>query len=214
MQIKAEEAKLFEKQRGNPEHFEKLKKTGECVACDLRGFDITEALKQYRSLYGYAYCISIRLQNADLTGANLADADLKYGRLEGANLKDANLTNANLGWVNLQYANLEGTNLKSAYLKRANLNGANLSGSNLKYAILVWATLDNANFTGANLNYANLANIKGIEKAIFVNTDFTGTNFKECSALYDRLLNELSKDDILKILAKAGAKNIDKAIFK
>lgn len=42
-----EAAGLFEKQQpqGNPEHLERLKKTGECVGCDLRGFDITEALK-------------------------------------------------------------------------------------------------------------------------------------------------------------------------
>lgn len=44
--------------------------------------------------------------------------------------------------------------------------------------------------------------------------DFTGTNFKERLGLYDRLLNELSKDDILNILVQAGAKNIDQAIFE
>ena len=56
---------------------------------------------------------------ANLSGANLIDADLS-----GANLRGANLRGANLSGANLSDANLRGANLIDANLSDANLRGA------------------------------------------------------------------------------------------
>ena len=69
------------------------------------------------------------LSYADLINANLWGANLSYADLRGANLKGANLINANL-----EDADLRGANLKGADLTGANLTGANLSGADLKDA--------------------------------------------------------------------------------
>tara|TARA_B100000809_G_scaffold253839_1_gene290338 strand:+ start:2052 stop:2486 length:435 start_codon:yes stop_codon:yes gene_type:complete len=71
----------------DPEHLKKLKETNAYPKCDLR-----------RSL----------LEEADLEGANLSNANLWQAYLEGANLNKANLSEAYLEGANLKEANLEG----------------------------------------------------------------------------------------------------------
>ena len=61
--------------------------------------------------------------------------------LSGANLRNADLRNADLSNANLSYANLRGANLRNADLSYANLNSADLrnadlSGANMDYAVL------------------------------------------------------------------------------
>jgi hypothetical protein len=75
--------------------------------------------------------------------------------LSGANLRDADLYDADLRW-----ANLRGANLSSANLSAADLRGANLSRSNLSVADLRGANLSSANLRSANLSDANLCNAK------------------------------------------------------
>ena len=67
------------------------------------------------------------LSYADLTNANLRCANLIY-----ADLTDTNLSCANLSYADLKYANLSYANLRGANLNGANLNGADLNGANLK----------------------------------------------------------------------------------
>ena len=93
---------------------------------------------------------TISLMDSDLSGANLANANLAFGSLIGADLTSAILTGANLAnayllGANLAYANLEGTNL----------TGAVLTGTNLASA-----DLENANLTGTNLTGAILKDVK------------------------------------------------------
>ena len=95
------------------------------------------------------------LINADLSGANLWNANLIYADLNGANLSNADVWNANLTSADLTYANLSGANLSDADLKCANLRGANLEDANL-----INADLSGANLWNANLIYANLIGIK------------------------------------------------------
>lgn len=68
---------------------------------------------------------------ADLTNANLADADLS-----GMNLIEVNLTGANLTRANLAGARLINANLSMANLTDANLAGTKLVGANLSFAII------------------------------------------------------------------------------
>src|SRR5215210_2796953 len=66
------------------------------------------------------------LDNANLRGVNLADADLEY-----ISLKGSNLTNSHLVSTDLSNAGLSDANLYHAYLASVDLSGANLSGADL-----------------------------------------------------------------------------------
>ena len=96
------------------------------------------------------------LRDADLSGANLRDADLRGANLNGANLYGANLYGADLRGANLRDANLSGADLSGANLRGANLRGADLSGANLYGANLYGANLYGADLSGANLRGAKI----------------------------------------------------------
>ena len=89
---------------------------------------------------------------ANLSRANLSDANLRYANLSRANLRGANLSDADL-----RNANLDGANLRDADLRNADLSYANLGGANLRDA-----DLRNANLEGANLRDADLRDAKNI----------------------------------------------------
>ncbi len=86
----------------------------------------------------------MRLDGANLQGANLSGSILQLANLKGANLMLANLTGAHLHAVNLQDSNLTMANLSSANLLDADLSGANLLGANLQKAILIQAKFGGA----------------------------------------------------------------------
>jgi hypothetical protein len=64
------------------------------------------------------------LANANLIAVNLRDANLMGVNLRGADLRSANLVNADLRGADLRDAYLNGVNLRGAYLNRVNLRGA------------------------------------------------------------------------------------------
>ena len=76
------------------------------------------------------------LSYADLRDANLCGANLRYAYLRNANLCGANLGNANLRNADLRDANLCGANLGNANLRGADLCCAELRYANLRYADL------------------------------------------------------------------------------
>lgn len=105
------------------------------------------------------------LRYANLVDANLRYANLRYANLRGADLRDANLRGANLRDADLGGANLRSTDLHYANLRSADLHDANLEGANLRYADLSGADLGGANLRGADLNYAigNNKEIKSLQ---------------------------------------------------
>jgi uncharacterized protein YjbI with pentapeptide repeats len=84
----------------------------------------------------------IGLSGADLSGANLFEADLS-----GADLRQAGLPEANLYYADLSYANLT-----EALLSHADLSYVNLTGADLSYANLTGADLRHADLTKADLS--------------------------------------------------------------
>ena len=96
------------------------------------------------------------LTHADLSGANLSGAILRYADLTRANLRCADLTFADLTSANLTGDDLTDVDLSYAHLTRANLSGADLSGAILTGADLTDANLSYAHLTWANLSGANL----------------------------------------------------------
>jgi hypothetical protein len=109
------------------------------------------AIKNKKALQ-YADLSGAELCNADLIGVDLRYADLSDAELSGANLSGANLRNADLSGADLCNAELSGANLRNA-----DLSGAELSGANLRYADLSGAELSGADLSGANLRYADLS---------------------------------------------------------
>jgi uncharacterized protein YjbI with pentapeptide repeats len=101
------------------------------------------------------------LEKADLSGANLADANLNGADLDGANLTDANLTqtdlsNARLFHANMARADLTRAVLIGAHMTHARLDSALLIAGNLSHAVLTDAKLAHADLTGARLTHADL----------------------------------------------------------
>ncbi|MEM1311112.1 MAG: pentapeptide repeat-containing protein [Cyanobacteria bacterium P01_H01_bin.153] len=97
-----------------------------------------------------------------LSGAYLAEADLRFNFLNTANLSCADLSQAFLYRINLYRANLYSANLSntifsSANLINADLGRANLSSADLRNADLSSADLSSANLSSANLSRANLS---------------------------------------------------------
>ena len=88
---------------------------------------------------------------ADLSYANLNDADLR-----GANLSYVNLRGANLRYADLSYIDLSNADLRGANLSNADLIGANLSDANLRGADLRRANLSYADLSGIKYNYLSI----------------------------------------------------------
>jgi len=88
----------------------------------------------------------VNLSGADLAGANLVEADLF-----GANLSNADLSGSDARSATLAFANLSGTNLSNA----------DLSNSGLFQADLTNADLSGANLTNVNMEEATLTGVSG-----------------------------------------------------
>lgn len=93
----------------------------------------------------------IKLFYADLTSANLKGTDSQENKfvLENVNLRGVNLADADL-----EYISLKGSNLTNSHLVNTNLSNADLSDANLYHAFL-----DNVDLTGANLSGADLGDL-------------------------------------------------------
>ena len=96
------------------------------------------------------------LRRADLSWANLYQADFRGANLEGANLTFTELLEADFRGANLREANLNRVDLEKTNLKEADLQGTFLSRTNLKKVDLTTTKLSEANLNGANLEEANL----------------------------------------------------------
>lgn len=119
---------------------------------------------------------------ANLKEADLSGMDLSYSNLTSADLFRANLVNADLSKANLPYATLFCANLEQAILDQANLFNADLERANLERAILISANLGGANLERACLIKANLeeANLGGanLEEAVLIEANVVGANLQ------------------------------------
>ena len=137
------------------------------------------------------------LREANLKGAHLPGVVFHIGAdLSRANLTDANLQNATLLEVvlsdaKMQKAQLSGINLSGAALRRAQLDGANLTWAQLPGANLAGARLflegcsDKCDLTYANLKGASFINVDmrkvslqhaELQGATFANADLRGAD--------------------------------------
>lgn len=164
---------------------------------NLSGKDLSRANLGRADLSG-ADCSGTEIRQANLIGANLNRAfmrwaDLSRSTLRGAYLWGADLSGTTLEQVDLSRAKLRGAtmrwaDLSGAKLTQANLRGATLSGATLCRTILTradfsWAELRWADLRGANLYETDLrwADLRGadlrhtaLDFAIAIASDFTG----------------------------------------
>ena len=108
----------------------------------IKPFDKTEAQKKI---------VTVRLNRADLSCANLTGVDLAGAILNQANFSNANLTEAKLLGTKSRNTNFTNSDLTLVELFLTDLAGANLFQANLTKAKLSFANLAEANFTEANL---------------------------------------------------------------
>jgi uncharacterized protein YjbI with pentapeptide repeats/uncharacterized RDD family membrane protein YckC len=97
-----------------------------------------------------------QLKQANLTDANLSRVLLTGTDLSRATLNRANLANARLIGANLSSAQLVGADLREAVLENASLTGADLGDAKLNEANLYAARLGRVIAIGTQLSFANL----------------------------------------------------------
>jgi hypothetical protein len=108
----------------------------------------------------------VDLLRADLSGANLCEANIEGAKLSvanlsmadlrRANLRNADLTLADLGEASVKSANLSGACLRAADLRKTDLKGAHLIEADMRKAELRSADLTGANLWGADLSDAEM----------------------------------------------------------
>nr|WP_283091861.1 pentapeptide repeat-containing protein [Magnetospirillum sulfuroxidans] len=88
--------------------------------------------------------MATRLDEADLTGANLSGSHMQLANFQKATLKNVDFSGSHMHAVNLVGANLEGANLEGVNFLDANLSGANLKGANITRVLWMAANLSGA----------------------------------------------------------------------
>ncbi len=169
---------------GNPEHERQLITTGQCIDCDLRGFNITDAINSYKrynlwtslALYGYFKLEPINLSGSDLTGAYCVGANFRNGIFIGTKFVQVDLSHVNAQRAVFEHAHFDEANLDHANLNNAYLVSANLSESNLTNAQLIGAHCKDATFNQALLYNTNLTNAQ-LQFTGFSQTDCRRANF-------------------------------------
>jgi len=134
------------------------------------------------------------LENADLSGLILENANLS-----GVNLRGAKLDNAYLYDADFQKANLQNASLNRAVLIGANFYKANLSNATLEHSYLAQSDLSNANLTNACLKSSNLRSAL-VSQTIFTNACIESADLTDCCKISELQL-KASKDGHLAYLS-------------
>src|SRR5215213_4146939 len=101
----------------------------------------------------------ISLFYADLTSANLKGTDSQENKFV---LDNVNLRGVNLADADLEYISLTGSDLSNSHLVNTDLSNADLSDANLYHAYLASVDLSGANLSGADLSEVDLRNDTGL----------------------------------------------------
>lgn len=133
------------------------------------------------------------MKEANLTGANLSRILMNRTNLIRATLNQANISSASLSGANLSSTQLVGANLRDAVLTNASLTGADLGEAILTQANLYAARLGQVRALGTQLQLANLTQSDwqgadlsqadlsraNLSNADFSTTRLTSANFRD-----------------------------------
>jgi len=143
-------------------------------------------------------------EHLDLSGDDLAGADLSWVDLRGADLR-----RADLGWLDLSGAELQGADLSWSNVTGANLRAADLRGADLSEADLTGADLSGADLSGANFAKAiagstvfgdvDLSEAKNLETIVHDSPSTVGvpTLFRSKGKIPDAFLRGCGVPDVL-----------------
>lgn len=138
-------------------------------ACDLSFSKLDE------SVFNRADMRGVRIENASLRGADLADTDMRIGAVSDGSYGNGKVVN--FRGANLSGARLSGSLATQADFSDAIMSGANLSRADMRGAVLEGADLTNAQIEGTQFQGANLkaAIMIGIPPALLerMNVDLT-----------------------------------------
>ncbi|AUT02351.1 hypothetical protein CLI64_19235 [Nostoc sp. CENA543] len=170
---------------------------------DLSGADLRSTMETRVDYEECKYCdypVEVRLDSANLKGANLKQADLTGAILNSANLQGANLKQADLTGAILNSANLQGANLKRAKLIRASLVGTSLQNADLEAA-----DLNEAQLSGSIPKHDPI-----FDEEVFICThaNLNGTNLKGTI-----LKNAIFEPEPIKKRQITSGNNWDKAVY-
>ena len=132
------------------------------ITCKLDGAQLTGAQAD-----GVIFVQGCTLTQADLSGANLCNANFGAANMQGALLVGTRLDGANLTEVQLNQSDLHLASAKGALLRKTKLREARLSGCNLHDAILQHADLRGADLRRSNLFGADLSRVRLDGDAVF-----------------------------------------------
>lgn len=120
--------------KGNPDFYLKFLETGECIgrSCDLRGFDLSQAIKTLKSKNKKIDLHGSDCSGAKLIGVDLSGADLDSGKFNKANFLYSNLNNVTARYASFKRAYMSNTNLRHATFDHADLRNAIVQGSDLE----------------------------------------------------------------------------------
>lgn len=125
------------------------------------------------------------LHNIDLSGANLADADLTEARFSSVILKRASFIGARLVRTGLHRTDLTGADFSRADLSGANLYRLGASRARFDEATLVETRLVRVGLELASMRDADLTNAKltdsGLRHTVLSNADLTGVKLVSAS---------------------------------
>lgn len=132
-------------------HAETTDKPKEELVTMIENGELHGAVARRCDLTSISFPEGVGLVAADLSGANLDDAELVGVNLEDAALPEADLDDADLSAGNIVDADLSGADLEGTILSAANLEDADLSDANLTGADLRRAYLHNTTLADATL---------------------------------------------------------------
>ncbi len=142
----------------NPEHLAILKQGVENWNQWRKAYPVVDVELSQADLTGQnlqeANLKAADLSRADLSGANLRDADFSFSRLIAANLGGADATGTNFVRTNAIFANITQTKLSRAILRGADLRWARLISTELQDADLSQAIAGATLFSNLDLSRA------------------------------------------------------------
>ncbi len=163
-----------------------------------------------------------QMKQANLTGANLSRVVMNRTDLSRATLNKANLSNSRLVGANLSSAQLVGADLHNSVMENASLTGADLGEAKLNEADLFAARLGRAIAIGTQLSFANLtktdwqgADLSGanLDRANLTEANFSAARLTGANLRSAQMQNTNFRNSDLRLTDLGGA-NVDGADFQ
>lgn len=190
---KSEDSLLKLLKGGNVAEFNKITKTKQSTGVIEHGYLLHERKFSHRLNFG-----GEEIDNVDLTGVDLHEADICRTILDASDFTNAILYWSNLATARARRAIFRGANLQSTYLSKVDLAGADLSGADLSRAVVIRADLDRTKLSEAKFSNSILVGCREYD-----NLECTNADFKD--AIIDN-------NDLVEYFITHNAKNVPPAV--